>query len=166
MLPKLTTGIVGGASPTRVTSPQRMEASSMPFVQLRARSEHSHERAVSDGAGQPVTDMAVIDLRQELEECNEDKESVASETMPQGEAESLIEADMQTTLNENKQALSEGDYSDHEDGKSDPDKVNVVVDAIDNSAGRHCQCETPEQKLFAAKKIRPIEVLKILGEGS
>ena len=80
---------------------------------------------MSDGAGEPVTDMAVIDLRQELEECNEDKESVASETVPQGDAESLIEADMQTTLNENKPALSEGGYSDHDEPLADPDKVNV-----------------------------------------
>lgn len=78
--------------------------------------------------------MAGIDFRQEFAECNEDKESVASETWPQGESESLIEADMQTTLNENKQALSEG-YS--EDGKIEPDKVNDVVDAIDDNS---CGC--------------------------
>jgi len=46
--------------------------------------------------------------------------------VPQGEAASLIEADMQTTLNENKQALSEGGYSDHESKHSENDQVKGV----------------------------------------
>ena len=61
--------------------------------------ENSPERgARSDGNGEPACRMEVIDLRQDLEEHNEDKESVASENVPREEAESLIEAEMQTTL--------------------------------------------------------------------
>ena len=69
--------------------------------------------------------IEVIDLRQDLEEHNEDKESVASENVPREEAESLIEADMQTTLIENKQALSEGGLSDHV--RSDHEAKNDAI---------------------------------------
>ena len=64
-----------------------------------------------------TTPTEKIDLKQELEEqrlLDDDKESVASEThaMP-STSEPALEADMQTALDENKPALSEGGYSDH-----------------------------------------------------
>ncbi len=56
----------------------------------------------------------MIDFKQDLlEEHHDDKESVASENVPQAETTPLIEANAQTGMIDNKQALSEGGYSDH-----------------------------------------------------
>ena len=84
---------------------------------------------------------------------------------------------MQTTLIENKQALSEGGLSDHvrsdheakNDGLSDDERRrNNGAAMLDQSSGEidHGADDSGERKLMAVNKIKPIEVLKILGEGS
>lgn len=93
------------------------------------------ERANSDGAVDAVESgiesTAAIDFKEDLlKECADDKESVASENVPSAETTPFIEADFQTSLNENKPALSEGVYSDHGQGNNDSPQ-EVIHDAHD-----------------------------------
>ena len=98
-----------------------------PFV--TTQDQLSLDRANSEGAIDPSeTGIAddVIDLKQDLlEECHDDKESVASENVPQAESTPLIEAPFQSNLIEKKQALSEAGYSDHGGSADDASPKNV-----------------------------------------
>ena len=75
---------------------------------------------------------------------------------------------MQSNMIENKQALSEGAESDHKDctdereaclaaAKEEADKING------EDGGCTCDAKLQQQN---ADKIKPVEVIKILGEGS
>ena len=93
-----------------------------------------------------------MDLKQDLE-LDDDKESVASE-VPQ---ETALEHVVNPGLIE-KQALSEGGYSDHADEKSE-------VDVSEDQEDHNCSCMRQYFKKQRSK-IKPIEVVRVLGEGS
>ena len=129
-----------------------------------------------------MTDKIVVDqLKQDLEECLDDKESVASETHTLPEATAL--EDVQSNLIENKrEVLSEGGQSagDHAKANNDDSSneggrhpADLDDDDVDTPKHHHANGDSENQPGCTCggdnatiKRMKPVDVIRILGEGS